>query len=553
MSAAYLKVRLKRFLAGKTLSRDVFLEMPRNGKVLRLAGEGDELRDELLLRLASRGVEFLLVPERTPGETGDSCELYPLLADPGVPEAFETSKVEAQPAFSAPAAPAAHPEARNSQLAPELALVPSSGLEPEPERSFSPEISQAEVVKPFGAGRLLEPEQRVAAGQSEDESVSRVRSWADPQEKATLISSLEENFEDISRLAAEESDRIGGDAVAALRAGLEEGLTVFRSNAHQAPAEAIVAAGAALDACVDTFVNSATTEQETALASEMRTAIEAARQRFVEAAARLADEESFTGRSDAVFEKRFSAEKIVDDVTEMHRTGNDLGSTTLPELHRAKAELQATRAPEIYREKAEELTPDIPESFPNQPGAEAESAAAVSFSSDEAQKAATYSTNARAAVFKELPATAARLAALLAHSIGYANSRYLSDLSLAVIVYFSRKDGALVSEGALPMLARFILEHPPAPEDPAVEDSLEIVRLLEAYFENPECDRSLRDFSRRVFRDTLLELKGRPKGVSPWNEARWIQAVDRGYSIEAQSLCGKATAAAMKTSKELHA
>ena len=79
MGAAFIKVKLSRFLAGKTLARDVFLEMPRNGKVLRLAALGDQMRTELLERLASRKVEFLLVSELKKGETGEACDLYELV------------------------------------------------------------------------------------------------------------------------------------------------------------------------------------------------------------------------------------------------------------------------------------------------------------------------------------------------------------------------------------------------------------------------------------------------------------------------------------------
>lgn len=539
MDAAFLKVQLSRFQAGKSLARDVYLEMPRNGKVLRLAGTGDELRAELLERLASRAVGFLLVTELSPGESGDTCELY---LPPEGSERAESlpaqSKDEQPEGQRATGAPETQEEA---SILPEAEPPASSSISSTPseqeERAFSPGTALAESLNPFEAGHELEASTRVpgVAGEREDEV--KVKSWTPPEEQETIISGLQETMEDITRLAADEADRIGGDAASILKASLAESLTAFRSAGGSKPEEAIVAAGAAMEDCVNAFAQNAHTEQEASLASELRTAIESARERFAAAAVKLAKEESFIGRSETPFEKRFSAEQPLEDRTEIHRSG---------------AEPLNTRAPELHRTKSEELSTELPETHREQPGSNSQSGQQTAFEREnDDDNAASYSTNARAAVYRELPANAARLAALLAHSLGYASSQYLSDLSLAVIVYFSRKDGTVLTEQALPMLARSILDQPEQSSDPAIEDSLEIVRLLEAYFANPECDRTLRDFSRRVFRDTLVELRGRPNGVNPWNEARWAQVVDRGHSIEAQSLCGRASAAALKISKEL--
>lgn len=175
---------------------------------------------------------------------------------------------------------------------------------------------------------------------------------------------------------------------------------------------------------------------------------------------------------------------------------------------------------------------------------------ALIFSNEPSNFSNLQNTKARAAAFRDLPSMAGRLATYLAHSLGYVSPAFLYDLAVGVILYFNKVDGKLVVTDDLPKLIQAILSKQHSEFDTAVEDSLEIVSLLETYFQNPECDRTQRDFSQRIFKETLNELRNKPVKLNAWNEERWLQFIVTGPSLTAHSLCSKVSARAIKYSRD---
>lgn len=558
----FLHIKLARLETGRVLSRDLFLSLPANGKFIKVAAAGDELREDLLARLVSRGIEGLHASASDPQESGATCQLYveaqgssPNLTTTPAPPMVQEGEPKHSDHF-ADSSTAVAKETENAEgesgrveraEAAAKEMVSTAGESGKAETAIEATITALEPKAAFSASEAASEERRVSPGQLE-ETFSRIAATKPEElestvvpggelaaEERAVVSGLEESLEQIVQIAAAEAEESGTVAIRKLRDDLGACLTNLKSAKPEEIDQVIISADAAIEESVRTFEQSSTGSQpETLLASEMRAAADLAREKFAVASKKLTKARSFTGNAEEAFEQRFSKEQI-EEAPEVRRDRAEAIVTDNTEIHRGK--------PGFTSEPPEELkiaTGDTPEPSPALPDDEAPH-----------QQSSAYSTNQRAAVYKELPSIAARLAALLAHSLGYANQRFLSDLALTALLHFSTREEGLMEKATVPQLARILIGNTPSSQDSIVEDSREILMVLEAYFRNPSCDRSHRDFSRRVFLDTLAEIRNRPGSVGTWNEVRWAQTVEKGASIDAQSLCGRASAAAIKMSKEL--
>jgi hypothetical protein len=558
MAADFLPVKLSRLETGRVLFRDLFLNLPINGKFIKVAAAGDELREDLLARLASRGFEGRHVVAAEPNENGTTCQLYAepsasqsnFTTTPPPPMIADAEPKQTEQSAIAPAAAAKNTESTKSEGAESLTKdkeptsVEDTGEEttieaattaPEPKAAFSAseDVSEERRVSP---GPMEETLSRIAASKPQELESTLVRGGESAAaEERTVVSGLEESLEEIVQIAAAEAEEIGTVSIRKLRDDLGVCLTNLKSARPGQVSEAIISASAAIEESVRVFEQSSSGSQpETLLASEMRAAADLAREKFEVASKKLAKARSFTGSAEEEFEQRFSKEEVEE----------------APERRRDRAEAIVADKTEIHRGK-DDYTSQPPEERQAAAKKASEPSSVFPASESTPEHSPAYSTNQRAAVYKELPSIAARLAALLAHSLGYANQRFLSDLALTALLHFSKREEGIMEKATVPQLARVLLGNTPPTQDSIIEDSREILMVLEAYFMNPGCDRSHRDFSRRVFLDTLAEVRNRPESIGTWNEVRWTQVVEKGPSIDAQSLCGRASAAAIKISKDL--
>lgn len=486
MDNKLLKFKLDLFKSGKRLSRDVFLHMPLNGKMVRLALTGEELSEPLLLRLQSRGVASLFVGPLE-GDTPEALSLF----------------LEESPAV--PTAPAGLPEATNvtvlaaSPLPPsEDAAVVKGGLEAVVEMTAVSTDQPTENEESLGS----------KVKKKEEEEEEKVRISASPTETEVVkISALPSVAEEVMRSkASNDNEEVRISALPSAPEDVKriEGTSKIEEAAHRR----ISALPASLqDAVRLTATATPLDPKNTILKNEE--ALETAIRKFEKT------DESGSPSTNALMTGSNLLEESDQDA-ERNKQGNN-----------ERPYEQTVANASVDRDDAQVFTKDAKTSSIFQ------------------------SSNARAAIYKELPAMAGRLATYLAHSLGYVSSAFLYDLALGVILYFNKVEGKNISDEDLPMLIQAILRKQHSDIDSSVEDSIEIVSLLEIYFQNPECDRTQKNFSERIFQETLIALRARPEKLNVWNEARWTQFITNGPTVSAHSLCSKATARAIKYSREL--
>lgn len=590
-----IEISLPRFISDKTLARNVYLSMPRNGKNILLAAAGDQMRPELLQRLVGRGVSHLLVSKLSPTDDADNCNLYLEAPDSRAvaevapsAELAQTADIAPRPAGQAEVASAPRKgsvndtpplQANTKKLEEELhgTEIPVEPADQVEELTFAGDIKAEEAETVGGQIETQEQDQRFSGNEEEQPTEKKIRAGASLPEslmriagkfsesgtesasepslasdsEESVISGLRETVQEILQVVGGEVAANPSESALSLQSELENCLASLEPSRGDTLEETLLEANRALDQVVNKLSRSSGSNiDEQTLSSDILDTIESARQRFTEASEKLKKARSFTGDSEEKFEKRFEAEIVsTPDQEVFHRDRAGPDHPDQPEWRRDRLEPTNDEAAEIFRGPASR---DEAPSASEVPGA----VAAVDHTTRLHNLAPErdddhYSGNSRAAVYNDLPATAGRMAALLAHSIGYANAAYLSDLAFTTMAYFFRKEGKSFEDLPLPPLARAVLEAQNGDLDSSLSDTQEIIRLLETYFDNPECDRSSKEFSRRVFRETLEGLRGRPDSLNRWNEARWAQFVDKGPSIAAQSLCGKASACAVRLSRQL--
>jgi hypothetical protein len=162
-------------------------------------------------------------------------------------------------------------------------------------------------------------------------------------------------------------------------------------------------------------------------------------------------------------------------------------------------------------------------------------------------------TSLGAKAYRDTPQIAARMAALLAHSLGYLSPSYLYDLAFSAQLFFTEKNGNRLFPEIVPEIAKAAK----SPEEAAafsgspLGDSLVILRFLDHYFDNPDCDRTSAEFQKATFEATMRELEGGDHSPEPWTAVRWRSFIEKGPTLGALSLCAKASAKAQKSMRAL--
>lgn len=148
---------------------------------------------------------------------------------------------------------------------------------------------------------------------------------------------------------------------------------------------------------------------------------------------------------------------------------------------------------------------------------------------------------------RDLPGTASRLAAYLGHSMGYSNVSFLADLGAGAVIHFAKKDGATIDESAVPKLVADSLSNCES-KSGTMEDFRKVITFLDAYLSDPDCDRSLKDLDKRVF-SKVADSLATSSEIDPWSLQKWAAFLENGPTMDAHSICAKASARALKTAR----
>jgi hypothetical protein len=570
MSRELVKIPASVLRAGKPFARAIYLRMPKNQKMLRLVESGDEIRPALLARLLnSPSAELFAQPLETDPHDGLALDLYG--------EEAATAAATSSPSLSA--------------------------MEPEPagKNSFEtlPDASEEEPEAVFKAGNSSEPEENLGADAKDPEENSTVAAGSAGLEIDTHITGGENITE------ARRRRKAGLDAEAEARFGADEAIaedeTAFGKDVPAAAEETFLASN--LSEAVENFAVPARQrrEEETSLGRLLGLAAEGF-------AAFATDKEGATeetrGDLVAALSEAFS------EVARLESNGSEIphvlralrdslgrvsdavtrGDTALPanadlpalsehlsgfvEEFKATVERPAEEASFERRleQVAEEFTLFSEQGSSNDNATEllrdklgtcvaeidARVAVGAGTSSDlltvkESLQRAIASlpfTSRGAKAYRETPQIAARMASLLAHSLGYASPLYLYDVAFTAHLFFAEKNGAPLSPTELsPMAEALLAEELPADQaGTPMGDSAAILRFLDLYFDNPDCDRTQKEFGKRAFESTL---SGSAASTNEWTAARWRYFVEQGPSLSALSASSKAAAKANKAARGL--
>jgi hypothetical protein len=596
-----IKIKIERIECGKALAREIYLHLPVNNKMIRIISIGDDLRPALLQRLQNRGVAFLFASSYSEGEEDpDTLQLYqeavqnisvsaPTVS--GAPERVEGNSSKAEAFVEADGTIS---EKQNSKTG--AKSIEEETTQPAPagevvelrSRKIASKALDEESTNSFNdAGALSESESNKIAADNEEEAATIVsgddalsdpssqKITADNEEEATTIvagdASTNSKSKKIKAFTEEENTTIvSGDGALPnskpkkiIGQKEEEASTIVRGDGPPAnpnfkkikglieeepetlsfnddaspvsvpdafrkgePVQSIAgdpnteSFQILKDARLELQTLKAT-EELVSIVREAENATGTKRDELLKKATHLKIAMDNVGAGlpiPAEFERRFPVEKEMAKISEaiaLGKTEEALKNITLK-----------TETLDPDREWAVKNLGNMKESTPK-----------------EASAAPIY--------HREIPQIAARLASYLAHSLGYVNQNYLSDLALGAILYFSRKAGKDLSYSNIPEFTQAILRRDLSDQDATLADSIEIIDILEIYFQNPDCNKNLKDFSSRVFVSALTELNLQNKNVSAWNQVRWSQFVEKGPSILAESLCARAAAKATRASRQL--
>jgi hypothetical protein len=510
MSDGFVKIPLSLLQEGLPLARELYLKLPKNHKMIRIVLKHDELRPALLTRLRESGApELFALPEPGDPRTPAEFPLYgapPAAAPPS--KAGDGERAPSEPDAALAAAPPADPAgvvfAAPSREEEQGTILSGRAPSPADEGTALPASSETEALTRF------------EARDDEDGAGDLVPGAPDPALEAVKIGAGKDPEELVTELSADPTV----DEPAALLPGASPG---------PAASSSLIRSGESL-AELSRKLKSAGDATADGAALSLGGLLEEAQRALVASAG-----------------TETAPEKLLPLLRELEDCVRVAGS--LPPGHDDAVTL-FTQAREALENAVVTLRSGLAEQeeiYRASPAASSEDQATQEWKVS--APAGDPSRNGR--VYKEQPQAAARMAVLLALSLGYASLDFLSDLALTAIVVFSPQNGSRMEEKALPRLARAMLAPGTAPEEASFEDSRAILEFLGAYFENPECDRTMKEFSKRVFSGTLERNREGETGVDAWTAARWEQFVNKGPTMTALSLSAKAYTRASRSAKTL--
>lgn len=591
MEKKALPIRLARLEANRKLACDVFIHLPLNERYIRLAIAGDELSAAQIERLAKKGVTSLFVfseenadPETFPVYAPDVQSASENRVAPEVPQLSEnpdkneTNSLAIPPVISpeeAPAVIAVGPES-------EPVIRISASAEPEPLVRVvkgSPEVEAEETTllsrdteeayqqlisgtPPADPGSLLFTIKSALAAEKVSEEIVTLaasREACSEEEKIIVRGKIDELEEVLTRIenrhvtAEEIEQRFAKDPE------IEEFRAVFSSSDPDAGLKAS-------NRLIQMTEKRAAAKKQLSLleagSEPDRSAGNGIEQLLKKSPGDLAktEREALSSQLKSVLvTEKISAEII--------KVSEEIERLEGPDKERKIAELAGLEEAMTLSTSGHALPAEMEHRFPVDREAQEFMTAFENGSPEAVSKRIAQANNLRnsamenlnknqtallrAKVNRDLPATVSRLCAYLAYSAGYTDLKLLSELALAAILYFAKKEeGTSLATTPLPAFVQSILDFEEM-GDLVVEDAVEIVQVVEAYLNDPECDRSQRDFVKRIFDRTIDDLHRSSREIDFINLARWQKFTERGPDLTGHSLCTKASAYAIKQSKSI--
>jgi hypothetical protein len=485
-----VKIPIKRFLPETPLARDTFLFLPLNNKSIRIGLAGEGLSDSLLEKLSAKGHTHLHIDE--PQEIDP--ENFPVHLGPARAQ-------EAEPAITAPPAQPAEVS--------ETSLKGKSSPLPETEHSFSASPASAIEENTFSPDRASPPTSTLVKGHPEapDQTETRLKSSPIEKESAQRVSGAsEEEDKTINRFSAEK----------------EVDPTVFRLSQALDTAESSLRSGnrAALEGQRDQILRDA---KSVILSSKVADKI-----------LTISQEADKTEQADQKATLRGQIRELRGVLETIELEGDTAAVSAEKELSSLEKSLFSSESNEVAKASAE-ISGYV----------KTKEKAQIAIEKHEEEETELM----RSSSSRDLPATVARLAAYLGHSLGYTNVDFLADLACNAVLHFNQKEGASLDTSQLPALSKLLLSNEEVKPSILTEDTKAVVLFLDAYIEDEECDRSQKDFVKKVFDRAVAELSKSESGPSIWNVKKWESFVRRGPTVDSHSICMRAAAKAQKIAR----
>lgn len=518
MTEKYIKINLERFEPNRKVLFDFYLHMPVNNKMIRLLTAGSELDLATLEKFKTKKISFLFIPSDGQGQTDPNLikiqedsvnNVVALIETVNTPEpTIETATV---------VAPVEPQEENNPDPSIPLATVETEDIltanaaaQESPEATLSPIENISEPETHFSADPTQNDETQLIKGSSENPEEEEIRISSDPTEKELMRMISGSNGEkelDEFRFNSKEEDK----AEEAFR---------FSSKIDSINEELSAGKEISLE------------EKAEELLNDMRLAL------TVNKIAKEIIQLSLEAKK-LPFEERIEANNKLLELSELMENIEtaSVGLENLDLKFSVDTELNEIRN---VMQKSGDLKFVLSQlSTQMQKIGESKNIALKYFGDVE------HSLRA----IRDIPSTAARLATQLGHALGYVNLNYLSELALSAILHFS----SVKESKGLEKIELFNQINDPNKEhtNPVIQDSIEIMWMIDQYINDPDCDRVNKDFEPNVFDSALQSLLKSKNNLNIWNATKWKQFIEMEPNVETHSLCSKACSIAFKKSEGL--
>lgn len=547
MSGKKIPIPIARFEADRLLSCEVYLHLSLNRRSVRIANSGETLDGHLLEKIRSKGHTHL---EVTWDEAkGEDPSTYPLYA-------------ETNSAAPAPTPAGAHNEPTGESAA--VILKASTPDEQGSELVKGDEQIALDVIKVSGSAEV-EGSILVKGARDEDEGSTHLRSASSESEGPNSFAKSPAGAEEAEIVRGDsdqtaEENRFSPSADSSAESLLKAGAKDSKESAEKLQGEEEVEEDESRFSQIKpsqevVYQVSSKEGQESAI-FRLEQKLESAKEQLLSGGTFGLAKEKANILKDA--KSSILASKISDRIIELKKQPSMEGP----------AELEVLKTSLKSAEAGDELSPESEERFSVSKEMKAvegifsaqksESEKVLELSEQlatfaksretaksllEEEEQNTDSSAASASSHRDLPIAASKLAAYLGLALGYVNQRYLTDLSVSAIAHFSRKEGKELKADALPDLAKPFFSK--GNLDAAASDSVDVIAFLDFYLSDPECDKTQKEFSKKIFERISLAAE-QSKQFDPWHLKCWETFVERGPTMETHSLCTRASAQALK-------
>lgn len=517
MNKQWIKISLSRFQPNRELLRNVAVYLPKNQRYIRIAGTGDEISDSLLKGLQAKGFADLFVSQLDGEEAVDpaDCVLYQ-----------ENTHALGQADNDVTAVPST-----GDKIEPEQELVARNSDTQQAETTFSADTATQESAVTVKSETATPETETALHAPIEEDLESETHIHADSPEKVHKT-----HIKGSSEKEVEPEMRFSADAKS------EETTYIVKGLSSQPEAPSITRIGQTLEKVKESMLLNQSVdigEQKDGFLRDAKNSLIAGKvsEQIIDLA------------------RRVSSLETSEEKTKLESVLNELESV----LSKASSGMENT---EQY-EKRFSIKNDMEEIetiFTDDP-LEEEKILKISDQMTEVEEKREEALRAleesridpllKSSSDRNLPQQASKFASYLAHSLGYSDLNYLTDIATLAAIRLSEEQLPANAKTKLPPLASQVMDQVES-LDPVLQDTKEVISVLEKYFTHPDCDRTQKEITSRTFKIVLEEMQDTEAAPSFWNITCWEQYLENGLGFEAHSLCSKASANAIRLIKSLN-